>query len=278
MKQILPAIYIDGKIVDQKSAAISVFNEGFLYGMGIFTTIKVRQGCPLFFEHHLNRLETSSKQLGIQLPSYVKKAVYVTIKKNKLIDGGIRITLTPATIAIHAFTLKPLSPSASALDTLDTPDTLKIKLITTPDTRDIYKTHKLTYRLPHLLAQKKARSKGSQDALFTQNNKLIESTTANIISYVNNTLITPPIYNNCLNGITRQILMENLPIREAPITQNTTNPLILVNSLSLRIIESIDGKKIKQNAEFVNLIRQTIDEAEKTYIASSKLVRLGRKN
>jgi branched-subunit amino acid aminotransferase/4-amino-4-deoxychorismate lyase len=263
MRQILPAVSINNKIVNYNSARISIFNAGFLYGHGIFTTLKVRAGCPLFLQRHLNRLEASNKQLDIQLPSYIldltsdiKKAAHATIKKNNLRDGGIRITLTPATICIHAFT------SDTQIQ--------KISVITTPDTRDIYKTHKITYRIPHLLARGKARSQGAEDALFTQNNDLIESTTANIITYVNNdTFITPPIFEKGLNGITRQILIENLPILEAPVPTNTTNPLILVNSLGLWIVESIDGKKINQNPEFVNLIRQTIDKAEKNYIKNS---------
>ncbi|MBU4098227.1 aminotransferase class IV, partial [Patescibacteria group bacterium] len=108
------------------------------------------------------------------------------------------------------------------------------------------------------------------DALFTQNGKLIESTTANIISYINkDTIITPPILEKGLNGITRQILIENLPIKEKAIPSDTTDPIILVNSLNLRIVESIDGRKLKQNSEFVNLIRQTLDKTEKTYITNN---------
>lgn len=267
MREILPFINLNGKITGQKSAGISILNEGFLYGKGIFTTIKVREGVLLFFERHLNRLETSATQLNIRLPSYIlnptsyiQKAAYATIKKNKLINGGIRITLAPTTICIHAFTTKQFNNET-------------IKLITTPDTRDACKTHKLTYRMPHLLALEKARSQNADDALFTQNNELIESTSANIFSYTSTnshfSIITPPVSNNGLNGITRQILMENFPIHEQDIPANTTNPLILVNSLNLRIIKSIDGKKINQNPDFVNLIRQTLDEAEKNYIASN---------
>ncbi len=273
MRQILSFVNINGKITHHESAPIPTLNEEFLYGYGIFTTIKVREGYPLFLDHHLHRLETSAAQLNIRLPSYVlhltsdiQKAAWDTIKKNNLAEGGIRITITPAAICIHTFT------------TADT-KIRKVAVITTPDTRDIYKTHKVTCRIPHLLAQKKAQSKRAQDALFTQNKEIVESTNANIFTYTSsNIIITPPIKDQGLNGITRQILMENLPVQEAPIPISTTNPLILVNSLSLRLVESIDGRKLNQNPEFVNLIRQTLDEAEKNYIASSKLVRLGRKN
>jgi len=148
----------------------------------------------------------------------------------------------------------------------------RVAVITTPDTRDSYKIHKLTYRIPHLLAQQQAQAKGARDALFTQNGKLIESTTANIISYINkDTIITPPILGKGLNGITRQILIENLPIKEKAIPSDTTDPIILVNSLSLQIVESIDGRKLKQNSEFVNLIRQTLDQAEKSYIKKLRI-------
>lgn len=234
-------------------------HKGFLYGNGIFTTIKTREGIPLFLERHINRLQTSAAQLDIQSSairnsSYVRKSVYSAIAKNKLIDGAIRITVTDGKINTQTFTIKQFSNEA-------------IRLITIPDPRDIYKIHKLTYRIPNLLARQQAEKKGAQDALFTQNGEIIESTTANIIAYINkDTLITPPISGKGLDGITRQILMENLPIHESPIPQNTTNPLILINSIRLRVVKSIDGRKINQNSEFVNLIRQTLDKAEKNYV------------
>lgn len=277
MRHILPFINIDGKLVDQKSARISILNEESLYGKGIFTTIKVRNQCPLFLDRHLNRLETSSSQLNIRLPSYIlnvtsyiQKATYAVIGKNNLTNGGIRITITPSIIYIYAFTIKQFNNKT-------------IKLITTPDTRDIYKTHKLTYRIPHLLAKEKAQSQGAEDALFTQNNGLIESTAANIFSCVSDnsspaaalaeagqlSIITPSISGKGLNGISRQILMENLPIQEQDIPANTSNPLILINSLNLRIVENIDGRRLNQSSEFINLIRQTLNKAEKKYIASN---------
>lgn len=269
MRQILPFINLNGKIVDQKSPLIPILDQGFLYGTGIFTTLKVREGHPLFLNRHLNRLQTSARQLNIQLPShilnlksYIQKAAYATLQKNKLIDGGIRITITPSIFCIHAFTLKQPRPKNIKQFNHET-----IKLISLSDPRDIYKTIKTTYRLPYLLAKQQAQAKGAQDALFTQNHQLIESTTSNIIaSTSNNIIITPPIAKLGLNGITRQLLMEILPIKEVPIPYNTTYPLILINSLSLKIAENIDGRKLKQNNQFTNLIRQTIDKAEKYYI------------
>lgn len=285
MRSILPFIYLNGKIVTKKNALIPALDNGFLYGTGIFTTVKIREGVPLFLNRHLARLQSNASQLGIPLlPCHscesgnpatfplLTSAVSAIIQKNNLASGGLRITLSPATLCIHAFTL-PLGTCG----TRDTPDTLKT--ITLPDPRDIYKTIKTTYRLPNLLAQKQAQIKETDDAIFTQNNKLIESTNSNILSCQTNShfstlnsqfsILTPPLKGRGLNGITIQILMENLPIQQKPVPSDTTDPLILVNSLSLQIVESINGTSLKQNPEFVKLIRQTLDKTEKMYITNS---------
>jgi branched-subunit amino acid aminotransferase/4-amino-4-deoxychorismate lyase len=259
MRKILTWASINGQTAKKENALIPAFDNGFLNGHGIFTTIKVRDGYPLFFDRHLNRLKTSSQELDIPTPTNLENSLSAVISKNKLTNGGVRVTISSTTTFIHAFTMDN--------------QIQKVDVITTPETRDKNKTIKTTYRVPNIFAQKKAQAKGAQDALFTtQKNQLIESTYANIYAYTpDNTIITPPIEGKGLNGISRQILMENLPIQEKEIPADTTDPIILVSSLSLRIVESINGKKIKQDPEFIELMSQAIDNAEKSYISSHEI-------
>jgi branched-subunit amino acid aminotransferase/4-amino-4-deoxychorismate lyase len=255
MKNTLPWVSINGIILPRENATVSIFDNGFLYGFGVFTTVKVRDGVPLFFERHANRLEKNLEQLNFSqqvLSHDFVKTVQRVIEKNKMQDGGIRITLTPTTCIIHATTITPKIENVSVL--------------TVPDERDQYKTVKMTYRIPHILAQQKADEQGCQDALFVLGNNLVESTYANIFSFHNGEIITPPIANRGLNGISRQVLLDQLPIEEQEITVETTNPMVLVSSLSLRVVEKIDDREIKKNEEFVQMIKNALEKAEKEYI------------
>lgn len=258
MRQILPWVNINGITVNkEKKANISAFDDGFINGYGVFTTMKVRAGLPLFLDRHIIRLQDHTKKLNIPYPQNLEKSVSSLIEKNKLTEGGIRITISPETAFIHPF------PTVTKIET--------VRVITTPETRGTLKTIKTTYRVPNILAQKEARVKGAQDAIFTLQNQLIESTYANIyILNTKSTIITPPIAGKGLNGISRQVLMENLPIQEQKIPDDTIDPMILVSSLSMRIVKSINGRKLKQDPEFIKLMYMGIINAENKYIEAMK--------
>src|SRR5436190_2637355 len=256
MKKILKWVSVNGKIILQEQATVSVFDYGFLCGMGVFTTLKVREGVPLFFEKHVERLEKSVKQLFLTYSWITLNDVINVIKKNKVQDGGIRITITPNMRVIHATEI--------------TKEVESVSVITITDTRDQYKTLKMTYRVPHLLAQQKAREQGAQDALFVQNNFFVESTYANIFSLSSGKIITPPIENRGLNGISRQVLMEELPVEEKEIVKDTTDPMVLVSCLSMRVVEKIDGREIKQDRIFVEKIKNAMDKMEREYLSMNK--------
>ena len=146
----------------------------------------------------------------------------------------------------------------------------KVKVITAPDERDICKTLKTTYRLHNVLTMQKAQKQNAQDGLFTYNSMLIESTYANIYALTENgTIITPPIAGKGLNGISRQTLMKQLSIQEQEIPENTRHPLVLVSSLSIRSVETVNTKQIAYSQIFVDKIKKAVENAENEYIRLS---------
>jgi len=62
------AIAINGTLVEPKDATVSIFDRGFQYGDGLFETIAVIHGAPLFWEEHLRRMATGASMLGIPMP------------------------------------------------------------------------------------------------------------------------------------------------------------------------------------------------------------------
>lgn len=266
MRKITRYLSLNGKLIDRDEAVIPVFERGYLYGEGVFTTLKVRSGIPLFLERHMVRLSSNAGEIGISFNQKIEDSVGDIIRKNKLENGGVRITVTggnslsdrkSSTVLVQGFEIE------SKVE--------EVGVITVSDYRDIYKSIKTTYRIPHIFAQKKAEEKGCQDALFSFNGRLIESTYANIFARKRDgEIVTPPIAGRGLNGITRQILMENLKAREEDLLAGYEDPLVLVSSLSLRSVKSINGRKIKRDAQFVSLIRQAVEEAEVDYMGKSR--------
>src|SRR5687767_226508 len=61
-------VNVNGKISDGASAAISVFDHGFLYGEGVYETLRTYNGEPFLFERHMRRLRKSAGMVALDVP------------------------------------------------------------------------------------------------------------------------------------------------------------------------------------------------------------------
>jgi len=221
--------------------------------IGVFTTIKVRQGVPLFFEEHQNRLLTHTKALKIKQPTNLEKKVKNFIKKNSLTDCALRITCIDKKVLLESRPIPPVNP---------------ISLITFTDTRNQNKIYKTTERAINEQAKEFAAKNHANDALFINNNYLIESTIANIFSLnEKGEIITPPLDGKGLAGIARKIIMKNLPVREEKIPQNSTQPIVLINSLRVQMITHLNGKKLQNADKLFQTIKTTLEKTENEYLS-----------
>ena len=61
-------VNVNGRVFDQEHAFVSVFDHGFLYGEGIYETLRTYHGQPFLFDRHLRRLRTSAGMLALPVP------------------------------------------------------------------------------------------------------------------------------------------------------------------------------------------------------------------
>src|SRR5208283_3209904 len=90
-------IYIDGKYYDERTAKISVFDHGLLYGDGVFEGIRAYHGRVFKLKEHIDRLFYSAKAILLDIPmthAEVMRATVATCRKNNLRDGYIRLLVT----------------------------------------------------------------------------------------------------------------------------------------------------------------------------------------
>ncbi len=62
------AVNVNGQVFDGEHAVISVFDHGFLYGEGIYETLRTYNGRPFLFERHMRRLRTSADMIALPIP------------------------------------------------------------------------------------------------------------------------------------------------------------------------------------------------------------------
>ena len=88
-------VYLNGSLMPLSQARISVLDYGFLYGFGLFETMRAYEGHVFCLDNHLNRLVRSAEALGLPITmTDLKDAVLATIQANQLSDARIRITVS----------------------------------------------------------------------------------------------------------------------------------------------------------------------------------------
>ncbi|MHC4436761.1 MAG: aminotransferase class IV [Planctomycetota bacterium] len=95
-------VFLNDKLVDIDKACISVTDSGFLYGAGLFETMRSHNGVVFALKDHLDRLFVSADVLSINNPydrEYITEAITELLRANKLTDARLRLTLTNGPMA-----------------------------------------------------------------------------------------------------------------------------------------------------------------------------------
>jgi len=229
-------VNINGRVFDREDAVVSVFDHGFLYGEGIYETLRTYGGQPFLFDRHMRRLRTSARMLSLPVPltdGEIEGRFTATIRAADLGADGheayIRLLITrgvgelsydpavcpePTIVVI----VKPqVDPAPEAYDR-------GVKVALVPIVRNhpgsvnpLIKSNNL---LNNALAMQEAVRRGAFEAVMRNyRGELAECTTANLFVVKNGVALTPPLDAGLLAGITREFLFEvgaelDIPIRE----------------------------------------------------------------
>lgn len=230
-------VYINGKLVPSHEARISVFDHGFLYGDGLFETMRAYQRRIFRLEHHLQRLFLSLEYLKYPIPfnfDFLKEAIYKTIEANKLEDAYIRLTVSrgegitvpdPATCKSPNLIIitREYVPYSSALYQKG----YKGKVVgVKPSPYMPTVSMKTLNFLNHIIAKMEAKASGSHEGIMVNTDGFVtEGTVSNIFMLKGGCVSTPSREVGLLPGVTRQAVLEiaeakGLETREAKITLN----------------------------------------------------------
>jgi branched-chain amino acid aminotransferase len=259
-------IYIDGKYLDEKSAKISVFDHGLLYGDGVFEGIRIYNKRVFKLKEHLDRLFYSAKAILLELPlshEQLTKAVVETCRKNKLQDGYVRLLVTRGvgTLGLNPKSCK--NPSVIIIAgkiQLYPPEFYQkgLKIVTVPTTRNLHNAvnpaiKSLNY-LNNILAKIEANNAGCEEAIMLNSEGFVaECTGDNIFIVKDNHLYTPPLAAGALYGVTRKTVLElaveaGLKVSEPNLTRydlfNAEECFVTGTAAELVPVTSIDGRVI----------------------------------
>jgi len=210
-------VFINDELVDIDKARISVTDSGFLYGAGLFETMRSCNGVVFALRDHLDRLFFSAASLSIDVSydrGYITDAIYEVLRANELTAARLRLTLTNGpmteseqqrkpTLLITATQLRPYPPEYYRKGVL---------VVLCPYRQNPSEPtygHKTTSYFPRMIALNLAHQKRAAEALwFTTDNRLAEGCVSNVFLVKGSVLYTPPIETPVLAGVARKTVCQ----------------------------------------------------------------------
>jgi branched-subunit amino acid aminotransferase/4-amino-4-deoxychorismate lyase len=199
-------VYLDGRWIEERDAAVPVRDPGFISADAVFETARLFDGGYFRFERHLDRLEQSAAMLGIPLPprALLRSIAFELAERNALRDGAFRITITRGgtTGPLVLATLVPIA--AEWTERARRGWRLITARTRTPPPYVVPPALKATGRPWSLLARREAAEAGVDDALIlTTHGAVAEGPAWNVFWRRANTLCTPALETGILDGVTR---------------------------------------------------------------------------
>ena len=212
--------WLDGKLLPLDQARLPVLDHGLLYGDGVFEGIRFYAGVPFLLGEHLRRLRDSARAIALDLPWDDDDLARITISVVDAFDGEdgyIRVVVTrgdgPLGIDPVPCTTPRLIVIASHLEMVD-PATraegarLIIAATRRPPPDGLDPRIKSLNYLNHILARIEAGRAGADEAvLLNAQGCVAEGTADNLFIVRDGRLLTPPVIDGALPGITRSLIL-----------------------------------------------------------------------
>jgi 4-amino-4-deoxychorismate lyase len=231
-------IGLNGRLVEEEEAVISVFDHGFMYGMGCFETFRTYGGRPFLFDAHMDRLEASLREVGIAAridrPA-ARALIGRLIEANGFADAYVRYAVSAGIgplglpddeyAAPHTIIYtKPLPPAADGGEPSVRPlQVLRLRRNTPEGERRIKSFHFMNNILGKRELGRYPWAAGAEGLFLTADGLVAEGVVSNVFFVIDGRVVTPPTNTGILAGVTRGFVLElsaslGIPAAEEPLT------------------------------------------------------------
>src|SRR5215472_16973761 len=184
-------VFLNGEFVPEKDAVISVFDRSFLYGDGLFETMRVVQGRPFRWAEHMERLERGASFAGIRIPfaeASLRKFAEELIAKNQVPEALLRLTLSRG-VGVRGYSPKGAEQPTIVMSLheflpVDPENPPGWRLITSSfrlPADEALAQFKTCNKLPQILARAEADAAGADEALLSNTEgHVVEASSSNL--------------------------------------------------------------------------------------------------
>ena len=261
------AVYVNGTIAPADQAVVPVYDHGFVYGEGVYETLRTYNKVPFLYDRHMRRLRASAERLLLDVPyddatmlTWIEQTVaaagpleeaYIRILHTRGVgelNYDPKSTPAPTTVIIA----KPFEAPAPRVFN----DGIRISLV------DMLRNHpksvnpiiKSNNLLNNALAMQMAYRSGAEEALMCNfRGELTECSQANFFMVRNGVVLTPPSQAGLLEGVTRAFLFEigreiGIDVREETLHPNDLESademFITSTTRELSPVVNVDGRVV----------------------------------
>lgn len=224
-------VYLKDRLVPRSEAVVSVFDHGFLYGDGIYETMRAYDNVIFMLDEHLMRLFRSASLIGLNVPlnnDQIKTAIFDTLSANSLRNAYVRLTITRGygpigldpelckepTFVIIAEDMKvyPKAYYENGIKVIVSRTRRNLKDAVNPQIKSLN-------FLNNILAKIEAKREDAYEAIMLNVSSYItEGTISNVFFYRDGVLCTPSVECGILDGITRKVVLD-IAMREGLFVQ-----------------------------------------------------------
>lgn len=256
-------VCFNGRITETGNAEVRAVSAAALYGKGVFTTIRIAQNAPLWLEKHFLRLRLHAQHIGINAHQFPNENLLLDsiknlIEQNSCAEGKMRLTLFDENSSgiWHDENFVFQNSSSFLITTAPLEAQRATYRLTTADfpihSRAFLSGIKSCNYLPNICALAAAKKKGFDECLiFNETGHLVSASTANIFLEKNGNIFTPPLTDGCLDGTTRQFVIDICRRHSVSVTEKQITSADLEGSF---VFLTSNGIGLKQVSDFENLL------------------------
>jgi branched-subunit amino acid aminotransferase/4-amino-4-deoxychorismate lyase len=241
-------VILNGAALRAAEVAVTPLGAGLQLGHGVYTTLKVAAGRPVFFAEHHARLSADARAVGLQPPDRdgLRTRVELCLARNAVTAAALKIVLfQDAGRTSELIALRGPSPLEAARTR-----GCRLKTVAGPAGSPATLCHKTTSYLAHLLARQAAQATGCDDALWLDGcGQILETAGANVFVVDRSGIVlTPPMSLGLLPGVVRAAILRDFPgAREAVVDLTAladAAEVFITNSLiGVLPVAAVDGRE-----------------------------------
>lgn len=250
-------VYLNGEYLPYDEAKIPVEDRSIQFADGVYEVVRYYNARAFRMPQHLARLVRSAAGIEIPLPPVeeLRQAMDSLVERQEMSEATVYLQVTRGVAARQHGLVHDIPPTVIAIarpaHTVRPRPTLRV--VTYSDDRWARCYLKTTQLLPNAMARERARRLGADDAIFVRDGFVMEASAANVFLVQGGRLLTPPLTNYILPGITREVIIElasseGIPLSEEPVTQQqlyTADEVFITGTNSeLGPVVAVDGRPI----------------------------------